>query len=166
MKKAEQEEFGSRRALDLSEEIAEKERDLRRREEKLRREERKLDEMSRAEKERNLKEREERLRRKEKELEEKSGKSATCYDNWGSREWSRSSDRSSSSKGRLQLKKTGLFGNFSQVSDPPPPPPPFGNPCFQKKKCGLFCILGHLEHFWSSQKCSLFGNYSDIYFWE
>ena len=98
LKKAEQEEFGSRRALDLSEEIAEKERELRRREEKLRREERKLDEMSRAEKERSLKEREERLRRKEKELYEKSGRSATCYDNWGSREWSRSSDRSSSSK--------------------------------------------------------------------
>jgi len=67
-------------------------------------------------------------------------------------------------KGRSQQKKTGIFGNFSQVSDPPSPP--FGNPCFQKKKCGLFCILGHLEHFWSSQKCSLFGNYSDIYFWE
>ena len=41
-------------------------------------------------------------------------------------------------------KKTGFFRNFSQVSDPPPPPPspPFGNPCFQKKKCGLFCVLG------------------------
>ena len=35
-------------------------------------------------------------------------------------------------------KKTGFFGNFSQMSDPPP----FGNPCFQKKKYGLFCILG------------------------
>ena len=69
-------------------------------------------------------------------------------------------------EGRCPPKKTGFFGNFSQVSEPPPPPPPFGNPWFQKKKCGLFCILGHLEHFWSSQKCSLFGNYSDIYFWE
>ena len=58
--------------------------------------------------------------------------------------------------------KNGIFGNFSQVSDPPP----FGNPCFQKKKYGLFCNLGYLEHFWSSSKCSLFGNYSDIYFWE
>ena len=64
-------------------------------------------------------------------------------------------------------KKNGFFWDFFPRSGPPPPPsPPFGNPCFQKKKCGLFCILGHLEHFWSSQKCSLFGNYSDIYFWE
>ena len=67
-------------------------------------------------------------------------------------------------KGRSPPQKTGFFGNFSQVADPPSPP--FGNPCFQKKKCGLFCPLGHLEHFWSSLKCSLFGNYSDIYFWE
>jgi len=98
LKRAGQEEFGSRRAVDLSEEIEERERELRRREEKLQQDERKLDEISRAEKERNLREREERLRRKEKELEEKSGKSAPCYDNWGSREWSRSSDRSSSSR--------------------------------------------------------------------
>ena len=35
--------------------------------------------------------------------------------------------------GTLPTKKTGFFGNFSQVSDPPPPSPPFGNPCFQKK---------------------------------
>ena len=29
----------------------------------------------------------------------------------------------------------------------------------------VYCILGPLEHFWSSSKCSLFGNYYDIYFW-
>merc|ERR1712181_8403 len=56
-----------------------------------------------AEKERNLREREERLRRKEKQLKEisstrKSRKSPVSPYNWGSREWSRSSGRSSSSK--------------------------------------------------------------------
>jgi len=96
------EQENSRRTLDLSDEIAERERELRKREEKLRQEERKLDEIYRTEKERNLREREERLRRKERELEEissarKSGRSA-AYDNLGSREWSRSSDRSSSLK--------------------------------------------------------------------
>merc|ERR1712192_14892 len=95
--------FGSSRAVDLSDEIAKRERELKRREEKLQQDERKLDEISRAEKERNLREREERLRRKEKELEEissnrRSRERAACYDNWGSREWSSSSDRSSSSK--------------------------------------------------------------------
>jgi len=103
LRRAGQEEFGSRRSMDMSEEIAERERELRRREEKLRQDERKLDEISRDEKERNLIEREERLRRKEKELEEisstrRSRERAACYDNWGSREWSCSSDRSSSSK--------------------------------------------------------------------
>jgi len=100
--RGEQGELKGKRTLDLSEEIAARERELRRREEKLRQEERKLDETYRAEKERNLREREERLRRKERELEEissarKSGRSAV-YDNLGSREWSRSSDRSSSVK--------------------------------------------------------------------
>ena len=63
--------------------------------------------------------------------------------------------------GTLPKKKTGFFGNFSQVSDPP-----FWEPLFPKKKYGSFCILGPLEHFWSSSKCSLFGNYFYIYFWE
>ena len=62
-------------------------------------------------------------------------------------------------------KKRDFLGIFPKCR-PPPPLPPFWEPLFPKKKCGLFCILGHLEHFWSSQKCSLFGNYSDIYFWE
>ena len=50
------------------------------------------------------------------------------------------------------------FGNISQMLDPPPP---FRNPCFQQKKCCLFFILGPQEHFWSSQKCSLFGHYPE-----
>merc|ERR1719341_2673520 len=100
--RGEQEVFKGRRTPDLSVEIAERERELRKREEKLRQEERKLDEIYRAEKERNLREREERLRRKERELEEFSsarisGRGA-AHDNLGSREWSRSSDRSSSLK--------------------------------------------------------------------
>ena len=57
--------------------------------------------------------------------------------------------------------KNGIFWEFFP-SGGPPPLPPFWEPLFPKKKCGLFCISGHLEHFWSSQKCSLFGNYSDI----
>ena len=69
-----------------------------------------------------------------------------------------------SPKGRHPKKKRDFLGIFPKCRTPPSPP--FGNPCFPKKKCGLFCILGHLEHFWSSQKCSLFGNYSNIYFWE
>ena len=64
--------------------------------------------------------------------------------------------------GTPSKKKRDYLGIFPKCR----PPPPFGNPCFQKKKYGLFCILGPLEHFWSSSKCSLFGNYSDIYFWE
>ena len=44
--------------------------------------------------------------------------------------------------------------------------PPFGEPLFPKKKYVFLGILGPFEHFWSSSKCSLFGNYSDIYFWE
>ena len=54
------------------------------------------------------------------------------------------------SLGTLSKKNTGFFGNFSQVLDPPP----FWEPLFPKKKYGLFCILGPLEHFWSSSKCS------------
>ena len=64
--------------------------------------------------------------------------------------------------GTLPTKKNGIIWEFF----PSVGPPPFWEPLFPKKKCGLFCILGHLEHFWSSQKCSLFGNYSDIYFWD
>ena len=62
-------------------------------------------------------------------------------------------------------KNNGIFWEFFPSVAPPPPSPLLGTPV-SKKKCGLFCLLGHLEHFWSSQKCSLFGNYSDIYFWE
>ena len=68
-------------------------------------------------------------------------------------------------KGRHPKKKRDFLGIFPKFR-PPPLSPPFGNPCFQKKKYRLFCILGPLEHIWSSSKCSLFGNYSDINFWE
>ena len=37
------------------------------------------------------------------------------------------------------------------------PPPSLGNPCYQKKKLGLFFILGPQEHFWSSPKNHHFG---------
>ena len=56
----------------------------------------------------------------------------------------------------LAPQKTGFFGNFSQMSDPPSPP--FGNPCFPIFFL-FFCILGPQEHFWSSQKCPLFGQF-------
>ena len=57
-------------------------------------------------------------------------------------------------KGRSQQKKTGFFGNFSQVSDPPSPP--FGNPCFQKKvwfilhfrSFGAFLVFTKMFTFW------------------
>ena len=65
----------------------------------------------------------------------------------------------------VQKKRRDFLGIFPKCRTPPPPPPLLGTPVSKKKK-GLFCILGHLEHVWSSQKCSLFGNYSDIYFWE
>ena len=52
-------------------------------------------------------------------------------------------------------KKTGLCGKNSQVADPHPPS--LGNPCYQKKKLGLFFILGPQEHFWSSPKNHHFG---------
>ena len=68
-------------------------------------------------------------------------------------------------QGRCPKKKRGFLGIFPK-GRPPPPLPPFWEPLFPKKKCGLFCVLGPQEHFWSSSKCSLFGNYSDIYFWE
>ena len=51
-------------------------------------------------------------------------------------------------KGSTQKKITGLFGNFSQTSDPPP----FWEPLVQKKKLCLFCILGVKDQFCSSQK--------------
>ena len=35
--------------------------------------------------------------------------------------------------------------------------PSLGNPCYQKKKLGLFSILGPQEHFWSSPKNHHFG---------
>ena len=50
-------------------------------------------------------------------------------------------------KVRSQTKKTILFGNFSQTSDPPHPTPPFENPC-SKKNLGVIlqknivCFLG------------------------
>ena len=59
-------------------------------------------------------------------------------------------------KGARQTKNTGLFGSFSQVSDPPSPAPLFGRPPSKKKFKGLFCVLGPKEHFWFLQKCSLF----------
>ena len=61
-------------------------------------------------------------------------------------------------------KRRDFLGIFPKCRTPPPPP--LLGTLFPKKKYGLFCILGPLEHFWSSSKCSLFGNYSDIYFWE
>ena len=39
----------------------------------------------------------------------------------------------------------------------PTPPSSLGNPCYQKKKLGLFFILGHQKHFWSSPKNHHFG---------
>ena len=55
--------------------------------------------------------------------------------------------------GTLPQKNTGFFGNFL---DHTPPLPPFWELLFPKqKKCGLFCVLGPSEHFWSSQKYSL-----------
>ena len=59
-------------------------------------------------------------------------------------------------KGACQKKKYGIFGSFSQMSDPSPPPPLFGRPPSKKKFEGLFCVLGPKEHFWFLQKCSLF----------
>ena len=106
-------EYGGRRTLDLSSEIAERERELRRREEKLRQEERKLDEISRAEKERDLREREERLRRKERELEEiarRSRREEVLDFDQGRRERSRSSGRSSSSRYDRERSSRGTDG--------------------------------------------------------
>ena len=64
----------------------------------------------------------------------------------------------SSLRDAAHKKKRDFLGIFPKCRTPPPSPP-FGNPCFQKKKFGLFCILGPQEHFWSSQKCSLFGQF-------
>ena len=58
----------------------------------------------------------------------------------------------------VRSKKTEFFLTLSEMSDSPPHPPPFGTPFKKKKKNGLFCILGHKEHFWFSKK-SLFGWY-------
>ena len=58
-------------------------------------------------------------------------------------------------------KKTILFGNFSQTSDPPPPPllgTPYPKNFF---KC-LFCILEPKEHFCSSKKKSFFRWYLEF----
>ena len=66
-------------------------------------------------------------------------------------------------KGHHPPKKRDFLGIFPKCQ---PPLSPFLEPLFPKKKYGLICILGPLEHFWSSSKCSLFGNYSEIYFWE
>ena len=62
-------------------------------------------------------------------------------------------------------KKNGIFWEFFP-SVGPPPPPLLGTPVSKKKSVVYFAFLGPKEHFWPSQKCSLFGNYSDIYFWE
>ena len=39
-----------------------------------------------------------------------------------------------------QRKKTGFFGNFSQVSAPPPPPPLLGTPVSKKKSVVYFAF--------------------------
>ena len=60
-------------------------------------------------------------------------------------------------KGTRTERKTGLCGKNSQAADPPHPPS-LGNPCYQKKKLGLFFILGPQEHFWSSPKITILGD--------
>ena len=65
---------------------------------------------------------------------------------------------------KKKKKKKDFWGIFPKCRTHPPLPP-FWEPLFQKKSM-VYCILGPLEHFWSSSKCSLFGNYYDIYFWE
>ena len=61
--------------------------------------------------------------------------------------------------GTLSKKKTTLFGNFSQTSDPRPPPPPFWEPLIQKKIECLFCIIEPKEHFCSSKNSVLKGTF-------
>ena len=51
-------------------------------------------------------------------------------------------------------KKNGIFWEFFPKCRIPSPH--FGNPCFQKKKCGLFCIVGPREHFFFFTKMFTF----------
>ena len=60
-------------------------------------------------------------------------------------------------KGRCPKKKRDFLGIFPKCRTPPPPPPLLGTTVSKKKS---------MVYFWSSSKCSLFGNYSEIYFWE
>ena len=53
--------------------------------------------------------------------------------------------------GGMSKKKRHFLGICPKWPDPPPPPP-FGTSCLQKKFLCLFCIFGHKEHFWFSQK--------------
>ena len=59
------------------------------------------------------------------------------------------------SKGASQKKIQDFLGVFPKCWTPPPPPP-IWEASVQKKKLGLFCVLGPKEHFWFLQKCSLF----------
>ena len=58
---------------------------------------------------------------------------------------------------RYQRKKRDYVGKIPKRRPPPTHPPSLGNPCYQKKKLGLFVILGPQEHFWSSAKNHHFG---------
>ena len=59
-------------------------------------------------------------------------------------------------KERAQREKRDYVGKIPKWRTPPPPPS-LGNPCYQKKKLGLFFILGPQEQFWSSPKNHHFG---------
>ena len=65
-------------------------------------------------------------------------------------------------KARGDTKKTGFFGNFSQMSDHPPP---FWETLFSKQ-ISFNIYFRSLGAFLVFTKMSLFGHYSDIYFWE
>ena len=52
-------------------------------------------------------------------------------------------------------KKYDIFWEFFPNGGPPPPTP-FENPLVENFFGGLFCILGHKEHFWFSPKSSYF----------
>ena len=57
----------------------------------------------------------------------------------------------------VREKKRDYVGKIPKRRTPPTHPPSLGNPCYQKKKLGLFFILGPQEHFWSSPKNHHFG---------
>ena len=59
--------------------------------------------------------------------------------------------------GTLSEKKRDYVGKIPKWRTPSPPSPSLGNPCYQKKKLGLFFILGPQKHFWSSPKNHHFG---------